>query len=293
MRETTVNKLLFPGAALAGLLAACATAPQRNDQLEQARAQVQALSAEPMAQQAASSDLDQARAGLNQADAAFQQKRPPVQVNQLAYLALRHAQAGEARVSEARARQEVAKAQDDRQHILLDARERDAALAKAEASAARNSAEAAQSQLANARVEIAELQAKQTDRGLVMTLSDVLFDTGRATLKPGAQRDLDRLAQALKDNANTRVKIQGYTDSVGSDAYNQTLSERRAETVAHALESRGVSANQYEVEGLGKAFPVASNDTPEGRQQNRRVEIVFSDEAGRFAQSEGMRSRSR
>lgn len=279
-------KKLITVIGVAGVLSACASAPQRNDQLEQARAEVQTLSADPMAQQAAASDLDQARASLNQADSAFQQKRPPEQVSQLAYLALRHAQAGEARASEARARQQIAKAQEDRNRIQLQAREREAESAKAEAATARNTAAAAQSELANARQELNDLQAKQTDRGMVMTLSDVLFDTGKATLKPGARRDLDRLAQALKDNQNTRVKIEGYTDSVGSDSYNQELSQRRAQAVADALQTRGVPADRYEVEGLGKEYPVATNDTPAGRQQNRRVEIVFSDDAGRFAAGE-------
>jgi outer membrane protein OmpA-like peptidoglycan-associated protein len=279
-------KKLITVIGLATMLGACATAPQRNDQLEQARAEVQALSADPLAQQAASSDLDQARTSLNQADSAFQQKLPPEKVSQLAYLALRHAQAGEARISEQRARQEVAKAQEERNHIQLQARERETDAAKAEAATARNTAAAAQSELANTRQELNDLQAKQTDRGMVMTLSDVLFDTGKATLKAGANRDLDRLAQALKDNANTRVKIEGYTDSVGSESYNQQLSERRARAVADALQMRGVPADRYQVEGLGKEYPVATNETPAGRQQNRRVEIVFSDDAGRFAEGE-------
>jgi len=279
-------KKLITVIGVAGVLSACASAPQRNDQLEQARAEVQTLAADPMAQQSAGSDLDQARASLNQADSAFQQKRPPREVNQLAYLALRHAQAGEARISEARARQQVAKAQEERNHIQLQAREHEAENAKAEAATARNTAAAAQSELASARQELSSLQAKQTDRGMVMTLSDVLFDTGKSTLKSGATRDLDRLAQALKDNPNTKVKIEGYTDSRGSDSYNQDLSERRAQVVADALQMRGVPADRYQVEGLGKEYPVASNDTPAGRQQNRRVEIVFSDDAGRFAEGE-------
>jgi outer membrane protein OmpA-like peptidoglycan-associated protein len=274
-----VKKNLIIAIGVAAALSACASAPQRNDQLEQARAEVQTLAADPMAQQAASSDLDQARASLNQADSAFQQKRPPEHVNPLAYLALRHAQAGEARISESRARQQVAKAQEERNSIQLQAREHETQAAKAEAATARN-------ELASARQELNDLQAKQTDRGMVMTLSDVLFDTGKATLKAGAARDLDRLAQALKDNQSTRVKIEGYTDSVGSDSYNQELSERRARAVADALQSRGVPADRYQIEGLGKEFPVATNDTPAGRQQNRRVEIVFSDDAGRFAEGE-------
>ncbi len=273
-------KIIITVASLTALLAACASAPQRNDQLEQARVEVQALSADPLAQQAASNDLDQARASLNQGDAAVQNRRPPDEVNQLAYLALRHAQAGEARVSEMRARQEVARAQQDRDRILLGARERETQNAKAEAAAA-------QSELASAQQELADL-AKQTDRGLVMTLSDVLFDTGRATLKPGADRDLDRLASALKHNPNMRVMIEGHTDSVGGDDYNQALSERRAEAVSDALRVRGVPADRCEARGLGKAYPVASNDTPAGRQQNRRVEIVFSDDSGHFAQGDAM-----
>lgn len=272
-------------AGLAALLAACASVPQRNDQLDQARAEVQALSADPLAQSAASNDLDQARASLNQADAAVQQRRPAEEVNQLAYLAFRHAQAGEARVAEARARQQVARAQQDRDHILLEAREREAQNAKAQAAAA-------QSELASAQQELADL-AKQTDRGMVVTLSDLLFDTGRATLKPGADRDLDRLATALKHNPNMRVMIEGHTDSVGGDDYNQALSERRAEAVADALRMRGVPENRYEVRGLGKAYPVASNDTPAGRQQNRRVEIVFSDDSGHFAQGDTLHSSER
>ncbi len=247
--------------------------------------EVQALSADPLAQSAASNDLDQARASLNQADAAVQQRRPAEEVNQLAYLALRHAQAGEARVAETRARQQVARAQEDRDHILLEAREREAQNAKAQAAAA-------QSELASAQQELADL-AKQTDRGMVVTLSDVLFDTGRATLKPGADRDLDRLATALKHNPNMRVMIEGHTDSVGGDDYNQALSERRAEAVADALRMRGVPENRYEVRGLGKAYPVASNDTQAGRQQNRRVEIVFSDDSGHFAQGDTLRSSER
>jgi len=89
--------------------------------------------------------------------------------------------------------------------------------------------------------------------------------------------------QALQDNPDTQVKVEGYTDDVGSAVYNRTLLQRRAQAVADALRSRGVSPDQFEVQGLGEKFPVASNDTASGRQQNRRVEIVFSDQSGRFA----------
>jgi outer membrane protein OmpA-like peptidoglycan-associated protein len=271
-------------AALAVLLLACASAPQRNESVEEARSEVQKLSQESLAQQAASTDIEAARNNLQQADMALQQRKSPEEVNHLAYLALRHAQAGQARVEAARARQEVAQAEQERNRIVLQTRERETQQARSEAETAKGAAQSAQSQLANARQELQDLQAKQTDRGMIVTLSDVLFDSGRATLKPGADRALDRLAQFLKANPRTRVIVEGHTDSVGSEAYNQELSQRRAQAVTEALSARGVPAEQYQARGLGKEYPVASNETPAGRQQNRRVEIVFSDESGRFAE---------
>lgn len=293
-----MNKRITVVGVVTILATACATAPQRNEQIEQARAEVETLSHDPLAQQAAADDLGSARASLQQAEGALQQHQPPAVVDHLAYLARRHAEAGEARVAEAQARQEVARAQQDRNKILLANREREtqnaqaqAQNAQAEAQSAKSQALAAQTQLANAQQQLADLQAKKTDRGLVVTLGDVLFDTGQSTLKPGASLTLDRLATYLKANPDTRIIIEGHTDSRGSDDYNHALSQRRAEAVATELESRGVPEEQYRTRGLGKAYPVASNDTAAGRQQNRRVEIVFSDASGRFAQGAAESSR--
>jgi outer membrane protein OmpA-like peptidoglycan-associated protein len=282
-QEMAMKKLIVAG-AVAAILAACATAPQRSEQLEQARAEIQTLSQDPLAQQAAGNDLAAARKSLEQAEVALQQKQPPATVDHLAYLARRHAEAGEARVSEAHSRQEVARANEDRNKILMDARGREAQNAQSQAEAARNQAAAAQAQLANAQQQLADLQAKKTDRGVVVTLGDVLFDTGQATLKPGADLAMNRLATFLNANPQTKILIEGHTDSRGSDEYNEALSERRAQAVAAALTTRGVSPDSYQTVGRGKGYPVATNDTPEGRQQNRRVEIVFSDANGRFAQ---------
>jgi outer membrane protein OmpA-like peptidoglycan-associated protein len=273
-----MRKVIVVGAA-ATVLAACASAPQRSEQLEQARAEVQTLSQDPLAQQSAGKDLDAARKALQDAEEALRQKKPPALVDHYAYLARRHAEAGEARASEAHSRQEVARAQEDRNKILMESRTR-------ETQDARSQAAATQAQLANAQQQLADLQAKQTDRGVVVTLGDVLFDTGQATLKPGADLAINRLATYLSSNSQVKVLIEGHTDSRGSDAYNEALSERRANAVATALESRGIPAAQVQIAGRGKGYPVASNDTPEGRQQNRRVEIVFSDESGRFAQGD-------
>jgi outer membrane protein OmpA-like peptidoglycan-associated protein len=266
--------------------------PVHSDRLDEARAEVAKVSADPLAQQAAGKDVEEARNDLQRAESALQQRQPPQEVDHLAYLALRHAQSGEARIAEAHARQEVAQAQEERNRVQLREREHEvqnarsaAERAKNTAAAAQNEAAAAQGELARARQDLQDLQAKQTERGMVMTLSDVLFDTGQATLKPGADRALDRLAQFLKDSSGTHLIIEGHTDSVGTDDYNLGLSQRRAQAVADALSTRGVSTDRLQTKGLGKSYPVASNDTQAGRQQNRRVEIVFSDESGRFAQT--------
>jgi outer membrane protein OmpA-like peptidoglycan-associated protein len=286
-----MNRIGVSVTALA-LVAACATTPPHSDRLDEARAEVQKVSADPLAQQAAGKDVEQARNELQRAESALQQHNPPVEVDHLAYLALRHAQSGEARIAEARARQEVAQAQEERNRVQLQAREHEVQSARSAAESAKNTAAAAEgeaasarSELERARQELLDLQAKKTERGMVMTLSDVLFDTAQATLKPGANRALDRLAQFLKDSSGTHVIIEGHTDSVGTDDYNLALSQRRAQAVADALNARGVSGDRIQTKGLGKAFPVAGNDTQAGRQQNRRVEIVFSDESGRFSQS--------
>jgi OmpA-OmpF porin, OOP family len=272
-----MKQLLLIG-AIAALITACATVPQRSDKIEEARAAIDTLAADPLAQQSAGHDLEAARAALSQAEAALQQKQAQEVIDHEAYLARRHAEAGEARIAEARSRQAVARGQDERNKILLESRERQAANAQSRADLARRQLEETQQQLA-------DLQAKKTDRGMVVTLGDVLFDTAQATLKPGAELTLNRLATFLNANTGTKIIIEGHTDSIGSDEYNEALSERRAQAVASALISRGVSANQLQPLGRGKAYPVASNATPEGRQQNRRVEIVFSDQNGQFAQS--------
>jgi outer membrane protein OmpA-like peptidoglycan-associated protein len=288
--EIKMNKAIVAGIASC-VLAACVSVPQRSDQVEQARIAIDTLSQSPFAQQAAGRDLEAARRSLQQAEVAQQQHQPPEVVDHLGYLALRHAEAGQARVSEAQARQQVTRGQEERNRILLESRTREAQSAQAQAQSAqaqaeiaKNEAQAAQAQLASAQQQLADLQAKKTDRGMVVTLGDVLFDTGQATLKPGADLVLGRLATYLSANPHTKIMIEGHTDSRGSDDYNEALSERRAQAVADALATRGIPPDNLRTRGRGKAFPVASNDTPEGRQQNRRVEIVFSDNDGQFAQ---------
>jgi outer membrane protein OmpA-like peptidoglycan-associated protein len=133
----------------------------------------------------------------------------------------------------------------------------------------------AQAQAENARLA-EELQAAQTSRGIVLTLGDVLFDVGQSQLKPGALRPIEQIAAFLNENPERRVQVEGFTDSQGTDEFNQRLSQARADAVAQAIIQRGIDAQRIRAQGYGEGFPKASNDSAGSRQLNRRVEIVVS-----------------
>ena len=151
------------------------------------------------------------------------------------------------------------------------------------AEAATLQAQDAQARAAQLEAQLRDLEAKQTDRGIVVTLGDVLFDTGQATLRAGGQRNVQKVADFLKRYPQRKVLIEGFTDSVGGDAYNLDLSQRRAAAVGAALVGTGVAPERVVTRGYGKQYAVASNDSPAGRQLNRRVEIVISDDSGNIA----------
>ncbi len=130
--------------------------------------------------------------------------------------------------------------------------------------------------------QMLNLATSETERGLVMTLGDVLFDAARAELKASANRTVLKLAQFMQLNPRRVVRIEGYTDNRGDKQENLELSRARAQTVADLLIDLGVDAKRLEVVGHGEDFPVAENASVRGRAQNRRVEIVFSDELGRL-----------
>jgi outer membrane protein OmpA-like peptidoglycan-associated protein len=146
--------------------------------------------------------------------------------------------------------------------------------------AARLEAERAQARIAEQEEQLKALNAKKTDRGLVVTLGDVLFGVNKSELTPGGMRNVQKLAEFLRQYETRKLLIEGHTDSTGSDALNQALSERRAESVRTALVGMGIDGSRIATRGYGKAFPVASNNTAAGRQLNRRVEVVLSEDGG-------------
>ena len=146
-----------------------------------------------------------------------------------------------------------------------------AALAKTEAAKAKAEAD----QLMR---ELSDLKAKQTERGIVLTIGDVLFAVGKANLSSEAMRSVDKLGEFLQKNPKRNVLIEGHTDSTGSDELNMTLSQNRVDAVKDALVEKGIGTDRITPKGYGKMYPVATNDTSTGRQQNRRVEVIILNE---------------
>jgi outer membrane protein OmpA-like peptidoglycan-associated protein len=293
----------------AAITAGCAAlSPGASNQLEEARAAYRSAAADPAVQANAQSELQSAAGALQDAERMAAEGKPAELVEHNAYLAEQRARVAmrtaETRSYEAR----IAAAAEERRQLQLQAREREAAAARErevaareqarQAEQARKEAESRAAILENEKIErekqttaaaelgaevkrleseLADVRAKQTDRGWVLTLkNELLFDSGGSTLKPGAQRALDNLAQFMQKYPDREIAIEGFTDSTGSKEQNQTLSEKRAWAVKAALVARGIPSNRIDARGYGPSFPVAGNDTATGRQLNRRVEIVIN-----------------
>ena len=154
----------------------------------------------------------------------------------------------------------------------------DATAARSDANVARNDADLARAENEALQLEITALNAQITDRGLVVTLGDVLFETGNSQLRGGIPNNLDKLADFLQRFDTRTVMIEGHTDSVGSDDSNMSLSQRRADSVQAYLVGQGVAAARISADGKGEGAPIADNESPTGRQQNRRVEVIISNQ---------------
>lgn len=154
---------------------------------------------------------------------------------------------------------------------------REANDARSDAAASAQDTATANERSARLELQVTELQGRHTDRGVVVTLGDVQFASGRSELQEGSERSIGKLTVFLADHPLRTVRVEGFTDSVGADGYNQRLSERRAASVADALAHGGIDPSRIRTEGYGNAYAVAGNDTAIGRQQNRRVEVIISD----------------
>lgn len=296
--------------ALAIAIAGCSSTPLTTPTLEEARSAYRDVNSNPRIAALAPVEFRQASEALERANRAAAERESLEEVDKLAYLAKQRIETAR-EVARAKEAEEAAQAAArERDKVRLDARTAEAERAKAEAERARADAAAAQTQAAVAQTQteearrqaaaaeeaarqaqartaqfeavLIELQAKKTARGMVVTIGDVLFDVGQARLKPQGMDNVRKLAEVLNTNPERTVMVEGFTDSTGSTAYNQELSERRATAVRDALVSMGVDRGRIQMRGYGESYPVASNKTAADRQLNRRVEIILSDETGRI-----------
>jgi len=226
-----MNAKIVMGMGWALALAGCASTPQPNAALESARTVVQAAEADPNVNKYAAVDLAAAKKQLDIADAASMHHEDAA-VAQSAYLAAQTARLAQAHAAAKADDARVAAGQAERDRIQLAARTRDVENANIATNTALGQRDEAADHAANLQAEVDQLKATATPRGLVLTLGDVLFDTGKAQLNPGAARKLDQLAQFLADHPERRAQIDGFTDSVGTDSYNQSLSQQRADAVS-------------------------------------------------------------
>ena len=277
-------------------LAACGGPPAANPLLTEASQTYEAAERDTQIVAYAPVALDEAREALERSRQLWEDEADRAVVDHHAYIAQQrvHIAEQQARLKAAEKNLEVAEVQ--RKEVQLRARtaeaeraEREAQQAQARAEAseqeallAKQAAEAALEQARAMAERIAELEAEQTERGLVLTLGDILFDVGKATLKAGGQRAVAELASFLQEYPERNVLIEGHTDNTGSDELNLTLSRQRADAVRLALAENGIDQARIHIRGYGEAYPVAGNESSAGRQQNRRVEVVISNKDGVF-----------
>jgi outer membrane protein OmpA-like peptidoglycan-associated protein len=296
------TKTLIATAVASAMLMACSAKPVKPDVANNARVKLSQL-------QSNQALAKQAPVAIKDAEDALRMAELPQSDSEmgahLMYIAERKVDTAQA-LAESRllVEQRTALSQ-QRETARLDSRTQEADIARSKAESARLQALAAQKDAENARSgaesarietlaaqqasadaqqkaadlqrQIAELNAKPTERGLVVTLGDVLFDTDKSTLKSGAATNLAKLAAFLNQYPDRSVLIEGHTDSVGNEDYNQALSQRRADAVQVWLMKQGVNVDRIVTTGKGEVSPVAGNASASGRQLNRRVEVIIQD----------------
>ncbi|HET6347077.1 MAG TPA: OmpA family protein [Myxococcota bacterium] len=247
-------------------------------ELAEARRDYEASASGPAAK-AAPAELHIAKQALDKADKAFKEDADDPKVRDLAYIAQR-----KAAVARTQARLQLAKEQQSDAHARLRDRESQQHQSlQAEVERLRQQltvAEHSGQEASNKLMELQNAQVRQDERGTIISLSgQVLFEQGKGVLLPRARQQLDEIARALVGAKAQDIVIEGFTDSTGSSRRNAQLSQERAEAVVNYLASKGISADHLRAVGRGPSSPIASNDTPEGRATNRRVEIVVQGQA--------------
>ncbi len=275
-------RALTVAAAVSVTLAGCATAPVAPYGAAEVRAKLTRLQSDPDLATRAPVALKEAETAVLAAEEPLTAEDASLGTHRV-YVADRKVEIAIAQAKTGEAEEQRAKFAEERERARLDARTREADAAHAEADATRiaaaGAATAAAMQAEDMQRQIDALQAKTTERGIVLTLGDVLFTSGRADLKSGTASNLDRLVAFLNQNPARHVAIEGHTDNVGSDDSNLGLSQRRADSVKSYLVHQGIDSARVAASGMGEHQPVADNQSEGGRLRNRRVEVIIDNPA--------------
>jgi outer membrane protein OmpA-like peptidoglycan-associated protein len=283
--------ILLPFGLLLLFIAGCGPSQKEmmaKDQMDRAKKAYAEAKANPNVEAYAPMELQEAGKAVQEAEKA----KETDDILQMGYIAERKTQFAVTIADGKVAERDIDKLNVEKAELNARKKTLEAERAKQEAGKAMSEAEQAKSaadreaaKAAKAKAEsdqlvkeLASLKAQQTERGIVLTIGDVLFATGKADLSPDADKSVAKLAEFLKKNPNRNVLIEGHTDSVGKDDYNLALSQKRADSVKAKLVGEGIKAGRITTVGYGKKFPVASNDTKAGKAQNRRVDVVILNE---------------
>lgn len=281
------NRLLCGMTFGSVLLAGCVAAPQSPPGADLAREKLTRLQSDPALATKAPAALEVAEVAVRLAEQPLTASDEDQSLGaHRVYVADHQVEIAMAKAATRHAEDQRAQLAEQRAEVRLDARTREADGARADADRARGDADRIASEGEAARVasaaeaaklqrQIAELKAEATDRGLVLTLGDLLFEFDSSDLKVGVTSNLGKLVTFLKEYPTRNAAIEGHTDNVGSADYNRGLSQRRAESVRSYLVQQGIGAQRLSATGLGQSQPLASNDSDSGRQRNRRVEIII------------------
>lgn len=278
-----MNKLLalLLSAQLA-TLAGCASTPGDNSQINDLQQSIESLETAKGDEQYAPIAVQEAREAVEKLRTMNEEGADEAEYEHQRYLAEKKIEIAKEMITMEQAQETVANAELNRKDALLDAQRQEVADVRDRAAKMSGRAEELQQQAE-------DIATQETERGLVLTLENVLFETGESTLKSGAQRTVAKVAEFLNEYPDRTILVEGFTDDQGDPSYNKKLSQQRAQAVKDALKGHGVDESRINTEGYGEEFPVATNDTAAGRQHNRRVEIVVGKNGADVADRTSMR----
>ncbi len=269
------------------ILSGCGGPPQNNPLLTKAQQSYAKAEKDSLVVMKAPVALKEAEEALQHSQQLWKGDADKNLIEHYAYIAQQKTKVARETAELNAAQDEVERAEAERKQVLIEARKAEAIAAERRAEEALEQVRKEKAEAERARQEandladrLSEMEARQSDRGMVLTLSDVLFDFDSSSLKAGATKVVNELAAFLNNYPERTVQIEGFTDSIGSAEYNKNLSQRRADALKKALTDRGISPRRIETIGYGEEYPVATNMNEAGRQQNRRVEVIISNESG-------------